>query len=331
VSTQTLDVIAGGAQTTVQDWPGRRGRLSDGFAHAGPMDDLAFRSANRLVGNPPQAAGLEITFGGLRVRFQQPTVIAICGTDCLAALEGVPVPPWEAVAVGKGDELRMGMARGPGARSYLAVAGGIDVPVVFGSRATHLLSALGGHEGRALKRGDRLAFQEPEHDARANVGLRVEEALRPAYAQEWTLDLIPGPQAVPDFLTEDDLRLIFSRPWAVQAASNRVGLRLEPFGIEWARSDGGIAGGHPSNVLENGYPVGGLNFNGDTPVLLGPDGPTAGGLAIVATVARASMWKLGQIRPGADRVRFAQCSVERAVELGREHDERIDSVGLERG
>jgi urea carboxylase len=331
VTSQTLEVLAGGLQTTVQDWPGRRGKLSDGFAHAGPMDDLAFRLANRLVGNVSDAAGLEITFGGLCVRFERPAVIAICGTDCSATLDGEPIGPWEAVAVPSGGELRLGIARGPGARSYLAIAGGIGVPVVFGSRATHLLSQLGGHEGRALGRGDRLPVEEPRHDAERCVGLRVPEAVRPHYAREWVLDLIPGPQGAPDFLTDDDVRLIHSRPWAVQGASNRVGLRLESFGVQWARSDGGIAGGHPSNVLENGYPIGGLNFNGDTPVILGPDGPTAGGLAITATVARASMWKLGQVRPGADRVRFMPCSVDRAVDLAREHDELVEASALVRG
>lgn len=323
-----FEITGAGVQAAVQDWPGRRGRLSDGFAHAGPMDDLAFRLANRLVGNSSDAAALEVTFGGLRVRALQDLVVALCGTDCAATLDGEPLAQWEAVAMADGSELRLGMARGPGARAYLAVAGGIDVPPVFGSRATHLLSQLGGHEGRALRKGDRLPVGESARDASVRAGRRVPEAARPGYVQEWELHLVPGPQGVPDFLTADDMNLIHSRAWAVQPASNRVGLRLESFGVRWARADGGIAGGHPSNVLESGYPIGGLNFNGDTPVILGPDGPTAGGLAIVATVARASMWKLGQIRPGADRVRFTPCSVEHAVALGREHDELIETTEL---
>jgi len=329
VTAQTLQVVAGGAQSTVQDWPGRRGRLSDGFAHAGPMDDLAFRLANRLVGNPPGAAGLEVTFGGLRLSFERPAVIAVCGTECGAKLDGEPLAPWQAVTVQADGELRLGMSRGPGMRSYVAIAGGLGVPVVFGSRATHLLSNLGGHEGRALKKGDALPVEDAAHDAQSCVGRFLPEEARPRYASEWVLDLIPGPQSMPDFLTEDDVRRIHDGAWAVQAASNRVGLRLEPFGLQWARKDGGIAGGHPSNVLENGYPIGGLNLNGDTPVILGPDGPTAGGLAIVATVARASHWKLGQIRPGADRVRFAPCSVQQAVERATEHDEFVRNSEFE--
>jgi allophanate hydrolase subunit 2 len=147
----TIEIIAPGAQTTVQDFPGRLGRLADGFSQAGAMDHFALRAANALVGNDPSAAGLEVTVGGLRARFGGDALIALCGTPMPATLNGEEMPLWESVAVREGDELRLRMSRGPGFRAYLAVAGGIDVPEVFGSRATHTLAGLGGLEGRALR------------------------------------------------------------------------------------------------------------------------------------------------------------------------------------
>src|SRR3954471_1865149 len=146
-----IDILEPGIQTTVQDYPGRRGLLAKGFFPAGPMDHLAFRAANLVVGNPPDAAGLEVTLGNFAMRFEG--TIAVCGAEAPVELDGREIAMWEAH---EGRELRIGAARGPGFRLYVAVAGGIDVPTVLGSRATYTMGALGGHEGRALAAGDRL-------------------------------------------------------------------------------------------------------------------------------------------------------------------------------
>ncbi len=148
----------------------------------------------------------------------------------------------------------------------------------------------------------------------------------PEYQREWDVEVMIGPQAAPDYLTERDVERLTTEAWKVDANSNRVGLRLEPFGFEWARSGGGIAGGHPSNILDDGYPTGGVNMNGDTAVILGPDGPTSGGFVVVATVVHGAIWKLGQIRPGTDTIRFKPVSLEEAIELDRALDARVAEV-----
>jgi urea carboxylase len=125
------------------------------------------------------------------------------------------------------------------------------------------------------------------------------------------------------------MQTFFSRPWSVDRNSNRTGIRLESHKFQWGRTSGGIAGGHPSNILDNSYPVGAVNVNGDLPVILGPDGPTAGGFVSMATVAQAAFWKIGQLRPVGDRVRFLEVTVEEAVALARELDARLSEESLE--
>ena len=300
-----IEIIEPGIQTTVQDYPGRRGLLAKGFFPAGPMDHLAFRAANALVGNPPEAAGLEVTLGNFAMRLDTEALVAVCGAEAPVTLDGREVPLWEAHA---GKELQIGAALGPGFRLYVAIAGGIDVPPVLGSRATYTMGALGGHEGRALQTDDRLPVGD-EH-GRPRVF-----AARPEYAREWEIRAMRGPQSAPDFLTEADMQMLFSRSWSVNPNSNRTGIRLEGGTFEWGRRSGGIAGGHPSNILDNGYPVGAVNINGDLPVILAPDGPTAGGFVVAATVIHADLWKLGQLRPVGDHVRFVEVGIDEAVEL----------------
>jgi urea carboxylase len=138
-----------------------------------------------------------------------------------------------------------------------------------------------------------------------------------------------GPQAAPDYLTENDMQTLFGREWTIDRNSNRTGVRLESHRFEWARQGGGIAGGHPSNILDNSYPVGAINVNGDLPVILGPDGPTAGGFVVAATVIHADFWKIGQFRPVGDTVRFLEVSIDEAIEADRELDAAVGSASLE--
>lgn len=321
-----LEVVDGGVQSTVQDYPGRRGLLAQGFNPAGPMDHFAFRAANLLVGNPPQAAGLEITLGRIRLGFNSDAVVAACGAPVDVLAGGEPAPLWQSFRVKAGDELRLGLSKGPGFRVYLAVSGGIAVPEVLGSRATYTMGALGGLDGRPLKKGDVLPLDAANG---GRPGLRFRPDRIPEYSHEWEIETMRGPQADPDFLTGDDLDFFFSHVWAVDHNSNRSGLRLEAHRFNWARTSGGIAGGHPSNVLDDGYPGGAVNMNGDTPVILGPDGPTAGGFVVLATVTRAGYWKIGQVRPGVDKIRFKEVTIKQAVERTRAINQQLTEASLE--
>ena len=323
---RSTEVIEGGLQTTVQDYPGRRGMLAKGFFPAGPMDHLALRAANLLVGNPEGAATLEITLGNFGMRFDADATIAVTGADAPLIVDREPVALWESRRVPAGSELAIGVCPGPGFRLYLAVDGGFDVPELFGSRATYTMGALGGHEGRPLQKGDRLPLGEAGGDG---AGRRFKVGSRPAYARDWEVRAMRGPQAAPDFLTEGDMATLFGRPWSVDRNSNRTGVRLESHKFEWARTTGGIAGGHPSNILDNSYPVGAINVNGDLPVILGPDGPTAGGFVVAATIVHADFWKIGQFRPVGDSVRFREVSIDEAIELDRALDETLTQTSLE--
>jgi allophanate hydrolase subunit 2 len=200
------------------------------------------------------------------------------------------------------------------------------VPLLFGSRATYTMGALGGLDGRPLQQGDRLSLGD---GAGNGGGRRLAAAARPPYSREWEVRAMRGPQAAPDYLTEGDVETLFGRPWPVDPNSNRTGIRLESHKFEWARRSGGIAGGHPSNILDNSYPVGAINVNGDLPVILGPDGPTAGGFVVAATVIHADFWMIGQFRPVGDTVRFREVSLDEAVEADRALDEILTESSVE--
>lgn len=325
-SARAIEVSEGGIATTVQDYPGRVGMMSQGLFPAGPMDHFAFRAANLLVGNAQGAAALEVTLGGLGLRFEGEATVAVCGAEADVTLDGDALPFWESRRVRSGTELRIGISQGPGFRQYVAVSGGVDVPLFFGSRSTYTMGALGGHEGRALQAGDRLPLGELGD---SDAPRRFKEELRPSYTREWEIETVRGPQASPDFLTEEDMEEFFSRAWPVDKNSNRTGIRLASHKFKWARKGGGISGGHPSNILDNSYPLGAININGDLPVILAHDGPTAGGFVVAGTIAHVGMWKLGQLRPVGDTLRFKELTVDEAVEQGRELDARLTEASLE--
>lgn len=320
------EVIEGGIQSTVQDYPGRQGMQRQGFFPSGAMDYFALQAANLLVGNPPSGAGVEVALGNFELRLGADAVIAVCGAEAPTTIDGEPISMWESHAVSGGSVLRIGLAMGPGFRMYLALSGGIDVPPLFGSRATYTMGALGGVEGRALRAGDRLPLGG---DGNGTSGLRFKASARPSYARDWEIEAVPGPQAAPDYLTDEDLADFFEHNWLVDRNSDRTGIRLEVHKFRWARDSGGVAGGHPSNILDNPYPVGAVNINGDLPVILGPDGPTAGGFIVAATVSHAAFWKIGQLRPVGDHLRFRAVSVEEAASLERDQRDRLSEASLE--
>jgi urea carboxylase len=295
--------------------------LRQGFFPSGAMDPFALRAGNVLVGNPENAAGIEVTLGGFTMRLDGEATVAVTGAQAEITLNGEPLPPWSSRTAPAGSELRIGISAGPGFRCYVAVSGGLDVPELFGSRSTYTMGGLGGFEGRQLGAGDRIDVGSPQHQAKAR---ELPEANRPHYGREWEIEAMRGPQATPDYLTDGDMEELFSRSWSVDRNSNRTGIRLESHRFEYVRSGGGVAGGHPSNILDNPYPVGAVNVNGDLPVILGPDGPTAGGFIVAATVVRAALWKLGQLRPIGDRVRFREVTLDEAVQLEHELAARLN-------
>ncbi len=204
----TIEVVEGGTQTTVQDWPGRLGVWHVGVPPSGPMDALSFRLANRLVGNPGDAAGLECTVVGPTLRFRAPAVVALTGADMTATLDGAPLSRFRAVEVPAGGLLSLGPVQGPGSRATLAIRGGLDVPPYLGSRATFTLGLFGGHGGRALVPGDVLHMGSAPADEPPVSPLPA--ALIPALRESWEIAVLPGPHAAPDFFTEEDIAELYA-------------------------------------------------------------------------------------------------------------------------
>ncbi|WP_273652307.1 urea carboxylase [Cellulomonas fimi] len=290
-----------GVMTTVQDWPGRLGHWDVGISPSGPMDDLSFRLGNRALGNPEGVPGLECTLTGPRLRFSHEAVVCVTGADAPVTVDGEPVPQWEPVVVPAGSVLDVGAPSGAGLRTYVLVRGGLDVPLYLGSASTFSLGGFGGYTGRALALGDTLVPAVVPSDAPPVAPVPVED--RPQLVHAWEVAVQEGPQPAPTYFTPDDMRMLYDATWQVQTHANRTGIRLTGPKPQWARPDGGEAGLHPSNLHDNPYSVGALNVSGDTPILLGPDGPSLGGFACPVTVVAGHRWKMGQIRPG-DTVRL---------------------------
>jgi urea carboxylase len=297
----TIDVLDGGVQTTVQQAPGRLGYWDVGVPPSGPMDDLSFRLANELIGNAPEAAGLEFTMVGATLRFNTETLFVLGGAPLAATLDREPVPQWQVVRAGAGSVLKLGGVTGAGVRACLAVKGGLQVPDYLGSKATFTLGQFGGHAGRALRKGDVLHLAPGA--GRGETGATLAAARVPALTHAWELAVLDGPHGAPDFLTPGDIAMLYEASWTVHYNSSRTGVRLIGPKPQWARPDGGEAGLHPSNIHDNAYAIGAVDFTGDMPVILGPDGPSLGGFVCPVTVIADDLWKLGQLRPG-DTVRF---------------------------
>ncbi|MFE2102622.1 5-oxoprolinase/urea amidolyase family protein, partial [Streptomyces sp. NPDC059468] len=299
--TPRIEVVSGGTLTTVQDWPGRTGYWQVGVPPCGPMDDRSFRQGNRALGNSEGAPGLECTLQGPALRFSHATTVCVTGAPAPVTVDGTPVGQWEPVTVPAGAVLEVGAPLEHGLRTYVLFAGGgLDVPPFLGSASTFTLGRFGGHGGRALRTGDVL------HGGAVAPGTPVTD--RPEFAAVWHIGAVEGPHAAPEFFTEDDIHDFYAAEWKVHFNSARTGVRLVGPGPRWARTDGGEAGLHPSNIHDTPYSVGAVDYTGDMPVLLGPDGPSLGGFVCPATVLSGERWKLGQLRPG-DTVRFVPVDV----------------------
>ncbi|MDP9938331.1 urea carboxylase [Ectopseudomonas alcaliphila] len=313
-----IEVLEPGTYSSVQDYPGRLGYWDIGVPPSGPMDDFAFRLANRIVGNHAEAAGLEFTLQGPTLRFHSDALIALTGADCPATLDDAPVAYWQPVAVKAGQVLKLGRAVS-GCRTYLAVRNGLDVPLYLGSRSTFALGQFGGHAGRTLRTADMLAISQPELPACTTPApvappQAAHPSLIPSYGSTWNIGVLYGPHGAPDFFTADAIEEFFAAEWEVHYNSNRLGVRLSGPKPSWARADGGEAGLHPSNVHDCEYAIGSINFTGDFPVILTKDGPSLGGFVCPVTIAKAELWKVGQVKPG-DKLRFHPIGFQQAQSL----------------
>jgi urea carboxylase len=276
------------------------------------MDAFAFRVANALVGNDASCAGLEITALGPTLTFEDDAVIALTGARLHGTLDGDEIPWWCSIPVHKGSRLALKGVDGHGFRTYLAVSGGLSVPSYLGSRSTFPFGHFGGHEGRALKRGDRL--QIDSGSVRPDRGMKeLDPDLRPTYQKQWDIGVVPGPHEAPDLFTDEDVDMFYDTAWSVHYNSNRLGYRLTGPKPQFARKDGGEGGRHPSNLPDTPYAIGMVNFTGDMPVILTVDGPSLGGFVSMVTVPTGELWKVGQAMPG-DKIRFKKMTVAEATD-----------------
>ncbi len=304
-----IRVLEPGPQTTIQDL-GRPGQLRYGIPPSGPIDRAAFVLANRLVGNPDQAAGLECTVLGPRLEVQAPCAAAVTGAAMPVTVNDREAPAWTTLLLRPGDVLRLGPARA-GVRAYLAFSGGIDVPPVLGSRATYLRGRLGGLEGRALRRNDSLKlFAAPLPPRR-----RVAPAAIPAYPDEPEVRVVLGPQA--DAFTAEGLEAFLGGPYEMLPQSDRMGARLHGPRITHAR-------GH--DIISDGIALGSIQVPGDgQPIVLLVDRQSTGGYTKIATVCSFDIGRLGQVKPG-QRLRFRALALADAHRTLRDWLASLDGV-----
>ena len=293
----SLEILKPGLQTTLQGAP-RTGLRHAGVPWSGPADPLSLALANRLVGNPARAVGLEVTMGGLALRFTEMTAFALAGAESPATLDGAPQAHHATRLARRGAVLRL--APPPtGLRTYLAVAGGLVARDDLGAPSTYLPAGLGGHHGRALKQGDRILTRPPTGEPGI---LETPAGLRPVFQASWALRACPSAET--DWLTAQALKALFDTVFQVSRRGDRMGLRLEGAALELAEQGDMTSAPVFPGTLQ--CPPDGC------PVLLLCDAQTTGGYPRIAQIARADRHLTGQMRPG-DRVRFLQRDPDGAI------------------
>ena len=311
--TQKIEVLQSGIQTSIQDVNGRLGYWDVGVPPSGAIDPLSLNVANQLLGNPFNTAGLECTLQGPTLKFHCDSQIVITGGDMLATLDGVDVAMWQTLNVKKGQILKTGKIT-TGCRSYIGIKGGFNVPRYLGSQATFTLGQFGGHAGRNLLIGDMLPITA--YTSAETVALSAAQV--PSFSHTWNIAVMYGPHGAPDFFTKRDIERFFEQDFEIHFNSSRTGIRLVGEKPEWARTDGGEAGLHPSNIHDNAYAIGAIDFTGDMPIILGPDGPSLGGFVCPAVVVSSELWKIGQLKAG-DKVKFIPISYDQAQVLNQKY------------
>lgn len=318
----TIEVVKPGLSTTVQDL-GRPGWYHLGIPISGAMDRQSLRAANLLVGNDEGAATLEITFLGPELRFTRAALVAVTGAELPPKVDGAARPTWTAFRVEAGETLSFDFLKA-GARAYLAVAGGIDVPEVLGSRSTYTLGALGGHQGRKLEAGDVLPVGVPAKSVAEGRTLAPE--LRRPLPKTAELRMIPG--LYWHRLTEEAGETVFADTWKVAPEADRIGYRFRggrkmsfvdrapPFG----------AGSDPSNVVDCCYPYGSIQIPGGLePIVLHRDAVSGGGYFMVGTVISADMDLIGQLQPNT-QTRFVPVDMTAALAARRDRRGALDEI-----
>lgn len=317
-----INVLNPGLQTTVQD-RGRIGYYEIGMPPSGAMDKYSYEVANLLVGNEENAAVLEITYMGPTLAFEQDTVIAATGGQIPPKINGQPIPMWEAVSVKAGDELSFDFVK-QGARVYLAVAGGIDVPPIMESRSTYTLCGIGGFEGRALAQGDTLRIG---NDIRKQlpVGTRIPDELIPQFGKSHEIRVVIGLCSYR--LTEESKQSFLSQEWTVTTEANRVGYRFKGERLGFVEREQPFgAGSNPSNVVDLGYPIGSIQVpDGVEPIALLNDAVTGGGYATIATVISADLDHMAQIKTN-EKVRFVAVTLAEALQARKEVKNKIEQI-----
>ena len=307
-----IEVLEPGLLTTVQD-VGRFGYLRHGVPVSGAMDTVALRLANLLVGNPEDEACLEVTLSGPRLRFRSSAVIAVTGADLSPSINGSSIPTWASVEVRQGDELSFG-GQESGTRAYVAVAGGLDVPVVMGSKSTFMKAGIGGFEGRALKAGDMLMTRLPDSSGGMSER-RIPRSLVPRYDASLPIRVLLGPQD--DRFTEAGLGVFLGEAFTVSAQSDRMGYRLQGPKVEHVSGP---------DIISDGIPFGGVQVSGNgQPIVLMADRGTSGGYTKPATVISADIGKVAQRMPG-DEIRFQKVTLEEAHEALKEQEAGVGRV-----
>ncbi|RZG83116.1 urea carboxylase [Acinetobacter sp. WCHAc060033] len=317
--TQKIEVLQSGIQTSIQDVDGRLGYWDVGVPPSGAIDPLSLSVANQLLGNAKNTAGLECTLQGPSLKFHCDSQIVITGGEMPSKLDGVNVPTWQTINVKKGQVLKCGTIM-TGCRSYIGIKGGFDVPEYLGSQATFTLGQFGGHAGRNLLIGDMLPITA--YSSAESTQLDAQNI--PSFTHTWEIAVMYGPHGAPDFFTKKDIDTFFANEFEIHYNSSRTGIRLVGPKPEWAREDGGEAGLHPSNIHDNAYAIGAIDFTGDMPIILGPDGPSLGGFVCPAVVIHSELWKIGQLKAG-DKVKFIPVSYAQAKALDQKYHQSISA------
>lgn len=323
-----LNVVEPGLLTTVQDL-GRRHWYHIGMPPAGALDDFAFRVGNLLVGNPEDAAGLEVTYAGPTLDAEADGMVAVTGADIDFTINGRPAAQWRAHALRAGDRLGLGGVR-TGARAYVCLAGGITVPERLGSRATYMLGRFGGMDGRKLAAGDRLPLGTPITPPDALLGRTFNPALIPIPQKQLDVRVVMG--MCNHRVTPDSLAEFLRADWEVSTEADRIGYRLKgpTFAFNAGEQPFG-AGADPSNVVDLGYPIGSIQIPGGLEaIVLLNDAVTGGGYTTIGTVVKADLDLIAQTSPGC-RIRFHEVGINGALQARREREARLDRIRMELG
>lgn len=315
-----LTVVSGGLSTTIQDL-GRLGLYAIGMPPSGAMDQYSYRVANLLVGNDEGAAALEATYIGPTLEFSDDRVVAVTGGDATVTLNGEPVPMWTGVAVKAGDLLSFGMIVS-GARPYVAISGGVDVPEYLGSRSTYTLIGLGGHEGRTLADGDVLPLGDGDA---ATAGRAVPSDLVPTFEPHVEVRTVVGLCSYR--LTEEAMESFLGTDWRITKDADRVGYRLRGGTLDFVEREQPFgAGSDPANVVDLGYPLGSVQVpGGDEPIVLLGDAVTGGGYVTIATVISVDRDLFGQAKTG-DTIRFRSVGIDEALAARADGAGRLAAV-----